>query len=804
MAALDRIDRTRPRRAAVPDRRQRRRRQEHADRAAAARHRRRSSPTSSRRSSARRASAARRSTFRCSPTASSPSASRASRSTSPIATSRRRGASSSSPTRPGTSSTRATWSRRHRTAQLAVLLVDARKGVVAQTRRHATLAHLLGIPHLVRRRQQDGPRRLRRGRRSTRITDGRSRVSRAHSASPRRCSTLPLSALDGDMVVERGAHPGWYEGPTLLEHPRDRAGRRRRRPRSRSAFRCSSSRGRRPTTAAATWAASSRARSRVGDRVIVLPSGRTTTVAASHRRRSRARRARTTRHARSRPTSRHRARRHARAKDEAAADAKIVEATLCWLDAAPLDVARTYLLRHTTREVRARVRRASTRLERRHPRGEPRRDARDERHRPRRARLRRADRRRRLRATGDRALHPDRRGDQRHGRRGDDPRPQDTAVASNGRLRTVCLKRLLAFVSARSPPLRRAGRRHAAQRLVRPDARALPGVQRGVREALAGEDRREGHDQAVARRLGQAGARGDRRARSRRRDARARVRHRRDRRAAELHRRRLADAAAATTARRTRRRSCSSCARATRRASRTGTTWSKPGVVGDHAEPEDLGRRALELPRRVGLRAQRKAGDDGKAQGVRRAALQERAGARLRRARRDDHVRRARHRRRAARVGERGVPRASASSARDKFEIVVPSRQHPRRAAGRASSTRSSTSSGTREVAQAYLEFLYTPEGQEIAAQQFLPAARPDGRREVRERSSRKLELFTIDDAFGGWREGADDALRRRRHLRPDLRRSIERRTMRLRPRPQLDRAASTPRAAYPQRRPIA
>src|SRR6266487_4718310 len=35
------------------------------------------------------------------------------------------------------------------TAQLAILLVDARYGVVAQTRRHATLAHLVGIPHLV-------------------------------------------------------------------------------------------------------------------------------------------------------------------------------------------------------------------------------------------------------------------------------------------------------------------------------------------------------------------------------------------------------------------------------------------------------------------------------------------------------------------------------------------------------------------------------------------------------------------------------------------------------------------------------
>ena len=50
-----------------------------------------------------------RSTSRFSPTASKPSASKASRSTSPTATSPRRGASSSSPTRPATSSTRATW-----------------------------------------------------------------------------------------------------------------------------------------------------------------------------------------------------------------------------------------------------------------------------------------------------------------------------------------------------------------------------------------------------------------------------------------------------------------------------------------------------------------------------------------------------------------------------------------------------------------------------------------------------------------------------------------------------------------------
>ena len=88
-------------------------------------------------------------TSRCSPTACGPSASRASRSTSPTATSRRPSASSSSPTRRATCSTRATWSPGASTADLALILVDARNGVVEQSRRHAFIASLLGVPHLV-------------------------------------------------------------------------------------------------------------------------------------------------------------------------------------------------------------------------------------------------------------------------------------------------------------------------------------------------------------------------------------------------------------------------------------------------------------------------------------------------------------------------------------------------------------------------------------------------------------------------------------------------------------------------------
>ena len=62
---------------------------------------------------------------------------------------------------------------------------------------------------------------------------------------------------------------------------------------------------------------------------------------------------------------------------------------------------------------------------------------------------------------------------------------------------------------------------------------------------------------------------------------------------------------------------------------------AKPGVAGHHAEPEDLRRRALELPGGLGLSAEEVRRRRSQDQGVRRRALQERAGARHRRARLD-------------------------------------------------------------------------------------------------------------------------------------------------------------------------
>ena len=174
----------------------------------------------------------------------------------------------------------------------------------------------------------------------------------------------------------------------------------------------------------------------------------------------------------------------------------------------------------------------------------------------------------------------------------------------------------------------------------------------------------------------------------------------------------------------------------------------KPGVERHHAEPEDLGRRALELSRRLGLCAEeirlRRQGE-----AVRRRHLQERAGARYRRARLDRHLRRARRRRRAAGLGERGVSRAQREFGKDKFEIVAPPlsilAEPPVAVVDKVADKK-----GTRAAAEAYLKYWYTREGQEIAARNSYRPRDPEIAKKY-EKSFAKVELFTIDDVFGGW-----------------------------------------------------
>ena len=104
----------------------------------------------------------------------------------------------------------------------------------------------------------------------------------------------------------------------------------------------------------------------------------------------------------------------------------------------------------------------------------------------------------------------------------------------------------------------------------------------------------------------------------------------------------------------------------------------------------------------------------------------------------------------------------------DKFEIVVPSisilAEPPVTVVDKVADKH-----GTRKVAQAYLEYLYTPDGQDIAGQALLPAA--DRRRSRRSIASSVPQGRSVHDRRSVRRlaEGAEDPLRRRRHLRPDL-----------------------------------
>jgi sulfate/thiosulfate transport system substrate-binding protein len=86
----------------------------------------------------------------------------------------------------------------------------------------------------------------------------------------------------------------------------------------------------------------------------------------------------------------------------------------------------------------------------------------------------------------------------------------------------------------------------------------------------------------------------------------------------------------------------------------------------------------------------------------------------------------------------------------DKFDIVVPSLSilaEPPVAVVDKNVDRK----GTRAVAQAYLEFLYTPEGQEIAAQNYYRPRDPKVAAKHAKTFNLKVNLFTIDEVFGGW-----------------------------------------------------
>jgi bifunctional enzyme CysN/CysC len=101
------------------------------------------------------------------------------------------------------------------TADLAIILVDARNGLVEQSRRHAFLASLLQVPHLVvainKMDLVDWDRK-----RFEQIQE--EFTAFAARLRIRDLVIIPISALNGDNVVERSAVSPWYDGPSLLHH----------------------------------------------------------------------------------------------------------------------------------------------------------------------------------------------------------------------------------------------------------------------------------------------------------------------------------------------------------------------------------------------------------------------------------------------------------------------------------------------------------------------------------------------------------------------------------------------------------
>jgi sulfate adenylyltransferase subunit 1 len=250
------------------------------------------------------------------------------------------------------------------TAHLAIILVDARKGVLTQTRRHSYLAHLVGIPHLVlavNKMDLVG---------WSRATFERIRADYLEFAAKlgiRDVRFLPMSALTGDMVVDRGEHLGWYDGPTLLEilegAPAAHTETRERlrfpvqwvcRPQTLEHHDFRGFAGRVESGEVA-----------VGDEVQVLPSGRATRV----------KEIRLGDVALARAVSEQsvtllledevdvsRGDVIVRA-GEAPGVTRTVSAVLCWLSERPLSPARRYLVRHTTRETKAQVAEIAWRLD---------------------------------------------------------------------------------------------------------------------------------------------------------------------------------------------------------------------------------------------------------------------------------------------------------------------------------------------------------------------------------------------------------------------------------------------------------
>lgn len=101
------------------------------------------------------------------------------------------------------------------TADLAVLLVDARQGILTQTRRHAYLVHLLGIKHIVLAVNKMDLVDFDQMRFDEIVADFTHFAANLEMTPP---LAIPISGLAGDNITQKSANTPWYAGPALLPH----------------------------------------------------------------------------------------------------------------------------------------------------------------------------------------------------------------------------------------------------------------------------------------------------------------------------------------------------------------------------------------------------------------------------------------------------------------------------------------------------------------------------------------------------------------------------------------------------------
>ncbi|WP_018985634.1 sulfate adenylyltransferase subunit CysN [Methylophilus methylotrophus] len=248
------------------------------------------------------------------------------------------------------------------TANLAIILIDARKGVLTQTRRHSYLAHLVGIPHIVVAVNKMDLVNYDQATYEKIKADYITFASEIGLAQARDIKFIPMSALNGDMLVDRLDNMNWYQGETLLElleaapaaHS-DQAEKFRFpvqfvcRPHDSANPELHDFRGFMGRVESGSIA--------VGDSVTVLPNGYQSKVKAIQLGNEQLQSAQTEQSITllledEIDTSRG----DMIVKTSEAPEAvKQIEAHVCWLSETPLSPARTYIVRHTTRESKAKI-----------------------------------------------------------------------------------------------------------------------------------------------------------------------------------------------------------------------------------------------------------------------------------------------------------------------------------------------------------------------------------------------------------------------------------------------------------------